>query len=143
MNDNPMRVQVGDLIFTPLCELPQDYMKMLDQADTLSKLKSGIARYKPIAADAVSLVEKMDERTFLGFRKAMAKERKGVFCGEGWIDLVGTILMPEVIFRIAIIADKFKAPWGVAFLQMKNAGLIHIEDGIVYVLDKPLAESVR
>lgn len=142
MNNNPMRLvlgnpQLGELIVTPLCELPQDYMKMLDRADTLFKLKSGISRYEPIAADAVKLVKSMDEKTFVGFRSAMAKERKGQFCGDGWIDLVGTILMPEVIFRIAIVADKFKAPWGVAFLQMNKAGLIHVEDGIVHVLDEP------
>lgn len=137
MKENPMLVRIGDLSITPLCEHPEDYMKMLDQADTLAQLKAGIARYKPIAADAVRLVDKMTEHTFVGFREAMKKERKGQFCGEGWIELVGTILMPEVIFRVAIIADKFKVPWGVAFLQMNRAGLIHIEDEIVYVLDKP------
>lgn len=138
MSNNPMRMQIGELVVTPVCELPQDYNKMLDQADTLFKLKSGIAHYKPIAADAVKLVETMDEKTFVGFRKAMAKERKGQFCGEGWIDLVGTILMPEVILRISIVATRFHAPWGVTFLQMNNAGLLHIEQGIVHVLDKPL-----
>lgn len=138
MRENPMRMQIGELVVTPLCELPQDYNKMLDQADTLFKLKSGIARYKPIAADAVKLVETMDEKTFTGFRAALAKERKGRFCGEGWADLVSMILMPEVLFRVAVIATRFQAPWGVAFLQMHNAGLLHIEDGIVHVLDKPL-----
>ena len=140
ISQNPMRVQVGDLVVTPLCELPEDYMKMLDQADTLFKLQSGIASYEPIAADAVKLVKTMDEHTFTGFRQAMAKERKGQFCGDGWADLVGVILMPEVIFRVAIIAARFKAPWGVAFCQMNKAGLIHIEGEIVYVLEQPSAE---
>lgn len=136
MKDNPMRVSVGGLVITPTNELPVEYSTMLDGAKTLEQLQEGMLRYQAFAHDACEIVASMSEGKFGQFRRAMAKERKGKYSGDGTADWVSVILMPEAMFRISLVASRFGAPWGVAFLQMNNAGLIQIENEIVTVKGK-------
>lgn len=106
---------------TYLSDQPAEYMKELDKAETLEDLKRLMNEWEPLAWDAKDIVRDMDEARFAAFRKALKSERRGKFSGN---KDAAVILMPEVMFKVSIIANKFFAPWGCAFKRMQDEGLI-------------------
>lgn len=77
-------------------EIPVEYAKHLDAADTIDSLRATIALYAEIAADALWAANKMNGDDFTEWRTALKSERKGKFMGEEKAEKFGAILMPEV-----------------------------------------------
>lgn len=107
---------------TYVSDQPGDYVKALDAADTLPKLRDVAEAWAEIASDAAGIILKMTEEDFAVWRAGLALERRGEFAGEDFAIKYGAVQMPEVLFKVAIIADRFKAPWGCTYIRLKETG---------------------
>ena len=108
-------------------EVFQRYGKDIDSCDTLEKLRDKLAYWKPLAEDAYKLVQKMDEKRFRAFVKALKLERNGKF---GNNDDCCVIALPMPMFEVARVAHHFHAPFGVALHRMIESGYFKKDLGI-------------
>lgn len=114
-----------ELIIGYLTEVPQLYSQEIKGCITAKELVEVIAKYEIVAADALEIAKAMTEEQFeKEFLPGRVKENKGEFAGEEWYIKYNFIMMPDIMFRVAITADQFHCPWGTAYHQMKNAKLI-------------------
>lgn len=101
-----------------------DYCAGLTKAKTLEALQTHVETYRRVADDAWKVVKEMDAPAFLRFLSGLRKERKGEFAGEEWASKYMAVLMPEILMRVSMVADQYGAPWGCAFIRLKEAGRI-------------------
>lgn len=102
-------------------EQPKDYAQSVSEADTLEKLLEVLTNYQTIAHDAITAAPKnLDE--FDDFRTGLEKERRGAFAGEGWATRYSNILLPDILFRVSMVAVQYKVPWGCAFIRLQEVG---------------------
>lgn len=121
-----------------------EYIKAINAAETLESLHHTVGLYKRIAADALEAVEKMDGEAFERWRAGLSLERKKVFAGEEFSKTFGVILLPAVMLHVGMLAQHFGAPWGCAFIRMKEWGQIIEKNGIATVdLDAKPPKSKR
>jgi len=113
-----------------LDETFNEYGEALDRAKSLDDLREVVTQYRRFAYDAVRLVAKMKANEWPAFKKGLRLERKGKFAGEDFAKKYGAVLMPEVMFKVGMIAHQFHVPWGCAFLHAKDLGKIVECDGI-------------
>jgi folate-dependent tRNA-U54 methylase TrmFO/GidA len=106
----------------------QDYSRLLPLQKSLKALRSFTKRYDKIAADAHEAAMRMTEEEFPKFREGVTKEKSGEFAGVEFMEKWGCILLPEVLMQVGLIAHQFGAPFGVAYIRMKDLGRIK-EDG--------------
>ena len=107
---------------TYISEQPQDYVKALDRCRTLKVLQHVTHEWREVAADAAKIAKEMTETDFEEWRKGLALERRGQFAGEQFAKKYGALQMPEVLFKVSIVAQQFGAPWGCAYLRLKETG---------------------
>lgn len=107
---------------TYVSEQPEDFARALDRCKKLEDLLVVTAAYESIAPDARALSLRMDEADFRRFKRGLHCERKGEFAGEVWMNDFGSLLLPEIMFKVSIVASKFGAPWGCAYLRLKEMG---------------------
>lgn len=110
-----------------LSSADQDYCRLLPLQKSLKALRKLTKQYDRIAADAHEIAEKMTEEDFVEFRAGLAKEKQGEFAGEIFMEKFGAILLPTVLLQVGMTAKQFGAPFGVAYIKMKDAGHI-VED---------------
>ncbi len=110
-----------------------DYNKALSEADTLEKLRGVLTAYDRVAHDAKALVDTWTAVDFKDWRRSLAQERRGKFMGDDAAHRFAVVLMPDVLFRVAIVSDQFKAPWGLCFIRMLDAGQLIERDGFAEV----------
>lgn len=116
-----------------LDETFDEYGVAIDRAASIRDLREAVQKFRRFANDACKVVSKMDDEGWRAFKKGLRLERKGKFAGEDWAEKYGAVLMPEVMFRIGILAVKFHVPWGCAFLRAKQEGLIIERGGVVQI----------
>ena len=109
-----------------LSEPVPDYNEAVTSADTLAKLRDALMPYKHFARDAIKVADEMDESGFVTFRQCVEMERKGTYSGDEHAPVVSVILMPETLFHVSMTAAKFKVPWGVAFIRMREHGIVKV-----------------
>ncbi len=97
----------------------RDYAQGLSGSRTLEQLREMVESYREIAQDAVNALPK-DIEEFLKFRSGLSKERKGKFSGLEFSNRFGSLIMPDIIVKVSMVAEKFKAPWGLCYLRMKE-----------------------
>lgn len=105
-----------------MSEQPEDYAKALTDADTLPKLVKTLDEWERVAADARKVVHSMTAEDFATWRDGLAKERKGDFAGEEWALKYGVVTMPEVLFKVSLIAQQYGVPWGCAYIRLRDSG---------------------
>lgn len=120
------------LTVTYLSDFPKEWSLGLDQCKNLPRLREFGLHWGGVCTDAWDVIRKMNEQDFSLFRYGLAKERKGHYAGDAWFGQFGAILMPELLFRVSMIAEQFSAPWGLAWMRCEQAGLIR-RDGDVYI----------
>ena len=112
----------------------KEYSKSVSLALSKEHLLLAITPYRRVANDAYKLAKRLDDETFKLIRKGIQMERKGQWCGdklgEELAEKVATILMPEVMFKCSMVALQFKAPWGCAFIRLKELGKIKESSGV-------------
>lgn len=94
------------------------YVKMLDSVKSLDDLRAALMEWDGLVDDAQEIVSKWTEEDFADFKKARAKERRGIFSGEENAKRFTIVMMPELMFKASMISEKFKAPWGLAVLRI-------------------------
>lgn len=120
-----------------LSEPVPEYNQAVTDADTLDKLRTALEPYKHFAQDAIKVAAELDEASFANFRKCVEMERSGKYSGDENAPVVSVILMPEVFFCVSMLAAQFKVPWGVAFIQMREHGIVKVaKNGDVWVISQ-------
>lgn len=102
----------------------QDYVDGLTKAKTLKELQSHVQTYQRVAGDAWEIVGVMDEDAFHEWRHGLLQERKNKFAGEPWAEKYGAVLMPRILMEVSMVASHFEAPWGCAYIRLKEEGVI-------------------
>ena len=97
----------------------EDYQQELNTVETLEDLLDMLKRYETIAWDALDLAQKFDKKRFDAFIKALKSERQGKFSNN---EDAAIIMMPAIMFRVSIVAENFKVPWGCAFIRLTDVG---------------------
>jgi len=129
-------VTVVEMPIGYLSEPIQMYAAQLTTATTLADLHELLTRYQRVADDALALVKTWSETDFTDWRKALAAERRGQFMGDKAAARFSAVLMPEVLFRVGIVAEEYKVPWGCAYLRLREVGQLKEVEGIA-LLDGP------
>jgi hypothetical protein len=120
-----------------LTEPMEPYMKALEGAKTLKSLAAAVQKYKKIAADACAVVDGMGEADFTEWRRGLASERKKEFAGDEWCQRFGAILIPRVMLEVGLVANHFVAPWGCAYIRMREEGRISEAGGVASIVTEP------
>lgn len=107
---------------TYMSDQPGDYVKALSRARSVDALRAVTAAYAEIAPDADEIAKRMTAKDFKRFRAGMKLEREGAFAGEEFAVEFGAVLMPEIMFKVGMVASQFGAPWGCAYIRMKESG---------------------
>ena len=40
----------------------------------------------------------------------------------------GNVIVPDLMFQVSMVASQFGVPWGLAFVRLKDAGIIVYDD---------------
>lgn len=107
---------------TYISEQPKDYAEALSGAETLEALVKVVEAWQEVAGDALRVVKGMTTADFKEWRSGLAKERKGEFAGMEFQEKYAVVTMPEVLFKVSIIAQQFGTPWGCAYIRLKETG---------------------
>jgi hypothetical protein len=113
---------------TYISEQDRDYVKSLKAARTVDALKSHVTAWKQLASDAYEQTTAASFN-FDDFRQGRLKENRNQYAGDEWAMKYGAILMPEILIRVAIIAQQFGVPWGCAYIRLKEAKQIDDSNG--------------
>jgi len=105
-------------------DVVSNYNDALDAAANRKRLVSYLQAWQEFAPDARAIVKAMTERDFDEWRAGLTKERSGEFAGEEWARRFGVVLMPERMVRTTVIAQRFAVPWGLAWLRLKEEGVL-------------------
>ena len=115
-----------------LDDLIADYTKQRQAAQTLAELQQVTARWEPVAGDAFDVVRGMTAAQFKRYQKGERLERKKQYAGDEWAARFGAVLMPEMLLRIAVIAQEYSVPDGCAFIRAVEVGRFKVLAGRYY-----------
>jgi hypothetical protein len=104
-------------------ELDSDYRKELDSCSSIQDLKNLIDKYKEISPDLKDVGIESDS-DYDEFRKGFTLERSGQCAGDDWCTKFASLLIPAYILYASLLAEKYGAPWGVAYLRMCAEGFV-------------------
>jgi hypothetical protein len=105
-------------------DFAKEYCQGLTACDTLERLQEYVEHWSQFARDAYDVTRKMTQADFTEYQKGIAIERKGKFAGEEYAERYGAILLPEFLMFVSYVADRFKVPWGVAFIRLRDMNKI-------------------
>ena len=106
-----------------LSETPKDWSKDLDTCRDLIHLRNICLDYGDLTKDALEIADNMTEDNFTGFKEGLRKERRGKTAGNIWYNQYLNILLPSKMFKVSLIAEKFKTPFGTAYIRTKEENL--------------------
>lgn len=109
---------------TYISDQPVDYSHGIRAAESLDELRAFVETWKDLCPDAFEIVQKMDYQGYAEFQKGWKKEKRNVYAGDEWSEKYSFVIMPDVMFRVSIIAEQFKVPWGLAFIRCREEKLI-------------------
>lgn len=101
---------------------PAEYGKALDGAKSLPELVAILKDWESLAADALAIGLQMTEADFQEWKAGLVLERKGEFAGEEYAEKYGALNLPEVLIKVSMLAANHGAPWGCAYLRLKETG---------------------
>lgn len=104
-------------------ELGSDYREDLDSCSSVQDLKNLIDKYKEISPDLKD-VEIESDSDYNEFRKGFTLERSGKGASDVWYAKFASLLIPAYILYASLLAEKYGAPWGVAYLRMCAEGFV-------------------
>lgn len=113
-----------------LSETDKDYMdgiatalKSRGRQRKYEKLENHLLLYESVAPDALEAFKHKDFRID-EFVECWKSERRGRFSGEEAAKKYGAIILPELFLFVGMVAEKFKVPFGTAFIRMREEGMI-------------------
>lgn len=111
------------LIITYESELDSDYKKELDSCSSKRDLKSLIDKYREVSPDLKEVVIESDS-DYDKFMMGLTLERSGEYAGDEWSEKFASLLAPTYLLQASLLAKKYGAPWGVAYLRMCAEGFV-------------------
>ena len=96
------------------------YGAELDATTGINSLRAMLRTWSWCASDAARVAKRMTDREWSAFIAGLKKERRGIFAGEKWATRYGAILIPEAMMRTSITAQRFGAPWGCAWIRLRE-----------------------
>lgn len=105
-------------------DLSIPYSEGIKKCKTLEDLRTHVNNWRPAVIDAWEVVAKMSEADFIEFEAGMRKEGDGKYSGDQWASLYATVVIPELIFRVALMAEQFNVPEGCAWIRLVDDKLI-------------------
>jgi hypothetical protein len=105
-----------------------DYNSALSKCKSLHELTELLRSYHTIFPDALAQAPR-DVDEYDAFMRGLRKERRGNFAGEEFMKRFGNVLLPDLMLHVGMVAQHFKAPWGCAFLRLKDFKQITFDDG--------------
>ena len=120
------------MVITYTCDFFKEYAIGLRQCDTRRRLSEFLEHWLAFASDAIDARPKSDTE-FVEFSVGLRMESRGKYAGDEWAQRFGTILMPEILFQVAVISQKFNVPWGTAFTRCQDVGFIRQNQNGVYL----------
>jgi hypothetical protein len=116
----PKTVEIGYLSSTD-----QDYSRALKKVKSLAELKELVNYYAPLTEDAIAAVNTMNSQEFVLFKEdsrrvetASGKEAERIV--KAW----GEIFVPSKMMKVSMTAINFGAPFGTAYIRMKEMGAL-------------------
>jgi len=125
---------------TYLSEQDRDYAKSLKLAQTKQAIMDHVTAWQLIADDAFQQAQS-ESFDFDDFQEGRKKENRNEYAGDGWAVKYGAILMPEILIRVTIVAHQYGAPWGCAYIRLREAGVIEDGNGIARWVEQPDTET--
>lgn len=98
------------------------YSKAIRAARNRRELVEAIEPYREVAADALSVANKMTMEDFDDWCKDVKKANRKmpVDWTKNFICRFGTLIMPEKMLIVSLHAEQLKAPWGAVFMRCKD-----------------------
>ena len=125
---------------TYISEFDKEYAIGLRACMNLPRLREYTLHWGGLCLDAFEAVQNMTDEDWPTFRKGRNKEARGQYASVAWHERYGAVLMPDLLFRVSMIAQQFGVPWGTAFLRCEQSGIIQ-QRGNVYVWVQPARTS--
>ena len=113
-------------------EQPQEFSAAVKAAENLEALRLVLKEWQPIAADAYELAVKMTEAEWPEYQRGKFAEASGVYGGDEWYDKYSPILFPDLMFKVSMLAEQFKVPWGLMFNRLAEMGKITLNKEGIY-----------
>lgn len=103
---------------TYLSDPVPDYCDAIRKAASQRALYNVLKEWEELAPDA--LKARPTPKEWEWFQEGLAKETKGKFAGTEWMKRFADVMLPMLLFRVSLIAQHYKAPWGTAWKQLEN-----------------------
>jgi len=100
------------------------YNAGLDRAKDRTALRVFLREWPTLAPDAIVAASTIKEADWSEWRRGLESERQGAFAGEAWAERFGAILMPARMLRVSMLMEQFQVPWGLAWIRLKELGLL-------------------
>jgi hypothetical protein len=117
-----------------ISETATDYANAIRECKTLAHLRLVTEKYRRVADDAYLIALQMTDKDFKEWLAGLAVESKGRFAGDEFALKYGALMMPETLFKVAIVASEYGVPWGCAFIRLKDVGKIKENSGVATVV---------
>jgi len=112
-------------------EPEKDYVKALDSAFTRDALVKAILPFRLVANDALLIAKSIKtQNDWQDFRAGLRRERRGEPNSEQWMERFAAILLPKIMLKVSMVAQQFCAPWGCAYIRLRDEGVIQEVKGI-------------
>ena len=111
-----------------MTDLCKPYADSLKKAKTLEKLLWHVSEWELLAPDAFDSAHSPNF-SWDKYAAGLAKERLDIYAGDEWGSKYGAIVMPEVLMRIAIIAQQYLVPDGCIFIRLQQTGQLEVANG--------------
>ena len=98
------------------------YAWQIRRTKNKEELLKMLNEYKEIADDSIKIAKTFTDKDFKQFKTDLKKAKKDQ--GEEWNkkfnERFGIIIMPKKLVISTLIASKYLAPWGCAFIRCKE-----------------------
>jgi len=102
-----------------------DYARAIRGAKGFRQLLAAIKKWDTICGDAILRVERAKPGEWLMWRMAIKIAKRESSPPES-VEIAmkdwGQVLMPAVMFRLSMVAQHYKAPWGTAYIRLVYLG---------------------
>ena len=103
----------------------KEYVLALRKVKTAKELIAILEYYKPLNPKGLQQAKKMTDKDVVDMHRDWKKASKPGL-SEKWVDTFvkrfGEVLVPDRLLQTALVAEKFKAPWGTAYIRLKETG---------------------
>ena len=120
-------------------ESDRQYSVALSRVRSLRGLKLLLTEWRWITGDAAKVAAAMTAQDFKDFLKALFKERRGEYCGDAATERFGEILVPVPMLQVTLVAAQFHAPWGTAYIRLREEGYLDESSGQAVYKPRPPA----